>query len=111
MRGDDKREDHADRAEEDLPEDQGGDQGHRVGLEQVSSSAMPGAVASCHHVLGDGRGVARVVLGDACLDLPDEVGENETALVKMPPPTRMNMASRAPPKPKPLQTETGAVSL
>ena len=72
-RGDEQREDHADRAEDGLPEDQGGHQRHRVGLEEVGGHA--GAVADVvAHVVGDGGGVARVVLGDARLDLADQVG-------------------------------------
>src|SRR5665648_892893 len=60
-------------AERDLAEDEGGDQGHRVRLEQVGGhpGAVPDVVAD---VVGDGRGVARVVLGDAVLDLADQVG-------------------------------------
>ena len=44
-----------------------------VGLEQVGGHA--GAVADVvAHVVGDGGGVAGVVLGDARLDLADQVG-------------------------------------
>ena len=47
----------------------------RIGLEQVGCHA--GAVADVvAHVVGDDRRVTRVVLGDACLDLADEVGAN-----------------------------------
>ena len=54
-------------------EDQRGDQGHGVRLEQVGRHA--GAVADVvADVVGDGRGVARVVLGDVLLDLADQVG-------------------------------------
>ena len=68
-----QREHHADGAEEDLAEDQRGHQRDGVGLEEVGRHA--GAVADVvAHVVGDGRGVARVVLGDARLDLADEVG-------------------------------------
>ncbi len=50
-----------------------GDDGHRVGLEQVGRHA--GAVADVvAHVVGDHRRVARVVLGNAGLDLAHEVG-------------------------------------
>ena len=56
-----------------LAEDQRGDQGDRVGLEQVRGHA--GAVTHVvADVVGDGGGVARVVLGDARLDLADQVG-------------------------------------
>ena len=48
-------------------------QGDLVALEQVGGHA--GAVAHVvAHVVGDGGGVARVVLGDARFDLADEVG-------------------------------------
>jgi hypothetical protein len=60
-------------AEGGLAEDQRGDQRHGVRLEEVGRHA--GAVADVvAHVVGDGRRVARVVLGDALLDLADEVG-------------------------------------
>jgi hypothetical protein len=64
--------------EVDAAEQQGGEH-HRgddrpgVGLEQVGAHA--GDVADVvADVVGDGRGVARVVLGDAGLDLADQVG-------------------------------------
>ena len=61
------------------PEDQGGDEGHGVGLEQVGGHA--GAVTDVvAHVVGDGGGVARVVLGDVVLDLADEVGADVGSL-------------------------------
>ena len=73
MRADDQREQQALGAERGLAEDQRGDQRHRVGLEQVGGHA--GAVTDVvADVVGDRRGVARVVLGDARLDLADEVG-------------------------------------
>ncbi len=54
-------------------EDDRGDQHDGVRLEQVGGH--PGAVADVvAHVVGDRRGVARVVLGDVLLDLADEVG-------------------------------------
>ena len=58
-----------------MPEQHHGDRGHGIGLEQVCGHA--GAVA---HVVADvvrdhGR-VARIVLGDAGLDLSDEVGSD-----------------------------------
>ena len=50
-----------------------GDERDLVGLEQVGGHA--GAVADVvADVVGDGRRVAGVVLGDALLDLADEVG-------------------------------------
>ena len=65
--------------EEDRGEHHRGDDGHRVGLEQVGGHA--GAVADVvAHVVGDGRRVARIVLRDAGLDLADEVGADVGAL-------------------------------
>ncbi len=53
--------------------------GDRIGLEQVGGHA--GAVADVvAHVVGDRRGVARVVLGNAGLDLADQVGADIGAL-------------------------------
>ena len=72
-RRDDQRVDEADVAEGHLAEDQRGDEGDGVRLEEVGRHA--GAVADVvADVVRDGRGVARVVLGDALLDLADEVG-------------------------------------
>ena len=52
---------------------------HAVGLEQVRRHA--GAVADVvAHVVGDHRRVARIVLGNVRLDLPDEVGADVGAL-------------------------------
>jgi hypothetical protein len=57
----------------------GGDQRHRVGLEQVGRHA--GAVADVvAHVVGDHRRVARVVFGNAGLDLAHQVGADVGAL-------------------------------
>ena len=54
-------------------QDQGGHQDDDVGLEQVGAHA--GAVADVvAHVVGDGGGVAGIVLRDAGLDLADQVG-------------------------------------
>jgi hypothetical protein len=54
-------------------EDERGDEGDLVALEEVGGHA--GAVADVvADVVGDRGGVARVVLGDALLDLADEVG-------------------------------------
>ena len=73
MAGTMQREDQAVLAERGGTQDQGGDQHHGIRLEEVGGHA--GAVADVvAHVVGDGRGVARVVLGDAGLDLADEVG-------------------------------------
>ena len=56
-----------------------GDRGDRVGLEQVGRHA--GAVADVvAHVVGDHGRVARVVLGDAGLDLAHQVGADVGAL-------------------------------
>ena len=55
------------------PEEHHGDRRDRVGLEEVGGHA--GAVADVvADVVRDHGRVARVVLGDARLDLPDEVG-------------------------------------
>jgi hypothetical protein len=70
---DDEREDQALLAEGDLAQDERGDQRDGVRLEQVGRHA--GAVTHVvTDVVGDRRGVARVVLGDALLDLADQVG-------------------------------------
>ena len=42
--------------------------------------------------------------GMPCSTLPTRSAPTSAALVKMPPPTRMNMASSAAPKPKPSST-------
>ena len=71
--GHDQREQQALLAERGRAQDQRGDQRDRVGLEQVGGHAR--AVADVvADVVGDGGGVARVVLGDALLDLADQVG-------------------------------------
>ena len=63
----------ADRVEGRDAEDDRGDEGDLVALEEVRGHA--GAVADVvAHVVGDGGRVAGVVLGDARLDLADEVG-------------------------------------
>ena len=62
-----------------VAEDQRGDDRDLVGLEQVGRH--PGAVADVvADVVGDGGRVARVVLGDARLDLADEVGADVRGL-------------------------------
>ena len=59
--------------EEDGRQQHGGDDGDRVGLEQVGRHA--GAVADIvADIVGDHGRVARVILGDAGLDLADQVG-------------------------------------
>ena len=53
--------------------------GHHIGLEQVGGHA--GAVADIvADVVGDGRRVARIVLGNAGLDLADQIGADVGAL-------------------------------
>ena len=65
--------------EEDRREHQGGDDRDGVGLEQVGGHA--GAVADIvADVVGDGGGVARIILRDARLDLADEVAADIGAL-------------------------------
>ena len=64
---------------EDRAEHHGGDDGHRVGLEQVGRHA--GAIADVvADVVGDGRRVARIVLGNAGFDLADEIAADVGAL-------------------------------
>ena len=71
-RGNDQREDEAVVTEGLDAEDQRGDQRDGVRLEEVGGHA--GAVTNVvADVVGDRRGVARVVLGDVVLDLADEV--------------------------------------
>ena len=54
-------------------EDDGSNQGHFVALEEVGGH--PGAVANVvTNVVGDGRWVAGIVLGNSCFDLADQVG-------------------------------------
>ena len=65
--------------EEDRGEHHGGDDGHRVGLEEVGGHA--GAIADIvADVVGDRRGVAGIILGNAGLDLADEVAADVGAL-------------------------------
>ncbi len=65
--------------EEDRGKHHGGHDGHRVGLEEVGGHA--GAVADIvAHVVGDGRGVAGVVLRNAGLDLADQIAAHVGAL-------------------------------
>ena len=74
-----QREHQAVFAEGGLAQGERGDQGHRVGLEQVGGHA--GAVADVvADVVGDGRRVAGVVLGDPDLDLADQVGTDVSGL-------------------------------
>ena len=55
------------------------DDRHRIGLEQVGGH--PGAIADVvADVVGDGRRVARIILGNAGFDLADEVGADVGAL-------------------------------
>ncbi len=65
--------------EEDRGEHHGGDRGHHVGLEQVGGHA--GAVADIvADIVGDGRRVARIVLGNASFDLANEIAADVGAL-------------------------------
>ena len=64
---------------EQAAEQHGRDQRDRVGLEQVGRHA--GAVADVvADVVRDHRGIARIVLGDARLDLADEIGADVRTL-------------------------------
>ena len=65
--------------EEDRGEHHGGDDRHRIGLEQVGRHA--GAVADIvADVVGDRGRIAWIVLGNAGLDLADEIGADVGAL-------------------------------
>ena len=76
---DEQREDDALVTEAREAEDHGRDDGDFVALEDVGGHT--GAVAHVvAHVVGDGGGVARVVLGDVLLDLSDEVGAHVGSL-------------------------------
>src|SRR6185437_6894749 len=58
--------------QDDRRQHHGGDDGHHIGFEQIGRHA--GAVADIvADIVGDGRGVARVILGDAGFDLADHV--------------------------------------
>jgi hypothetical protein len=73
------RTEHRGAVEEDRSEHHGRDGGDGVGLEQVRRHA--GAVADIvADIVGDGRGIARIVLGDAGFDLADEVAADIGAL-------------------------------
>ncbi len=59
-------------AKKDRRQHHGSDRRHGVGLEQVGRH--PGAVTDIiAYIVGDGRGIARIILGNAGLDLADEV--------------------------------------
>ena len=59
-------------AKKDRRQHHGSDRRHGVGLEQVGRH--PGAIADIvADIVGDGRGIARIILGNAGLDLADEV--------------------------------------
>ena len=63
---------HRRAGKEDRAEHHGGDDGHRIGLEQVGGHA--GAVADIvADIVGDGGRVARIVFRDAGFDLADEI--------------------------------------
>ncbi len=65
--------------EEDRRQHHGRHDRHRIGLEQVGRHA--GAVADIvTDIVGNGRRIARIVLGNARLDLADEVGADVGAL-------------------------------
>ena len=65
--------------EKDRGEQHGRDDGHGIGLEQIGGHA--GAVADIvADIVGDHGGVARIILGNAGLDLADEIGADIGAL-------------------------------
>ena len=53
------------------------------------------------HVVGDGRGIARVVLRDARLHLPNQIRPDVRGLGEIPPPTRAKRAIELAPIAKP----------
>ncbi len=61
------------------PQDHGRDDGHLVGLENVFGHPAKVAHVVTHQVGDDGR-IARVVLGDASLDLAHQVGAHVSGL-------------------------------
>src|SRR4029079_7601446 len=66
---------------EDSGQHHGGDRGDRIGLEQVGGHA--GAIADIvADVVGDGGRVAPIILGDAGLDLADEIAADVRTLGK-----------------------------
>ena len=66
-------------AEEDAAEHHGGDDRHRIGLEEVGRHA--GAIADIvAHIIRDRRRIARIILGNPGLDLADEIGADIGAL-------------------------------
>lgn len=72
-RGNDQREGEPGVAEGGLAEDQRGDQRDGVRLEEVGGHT--GTVAHVvAHVVGDGRGITRIILRNALFDLADQVG-------------------------------------
>ena len=82
-------------AEGGVGQDQAGHQDDDVGLEQVGAHA--GAVADVvAHVVGDGGGVAGIVLGDAGLDLADQVGAHVGGLGENPAPDSHEQGQQRP---------------
>ena len=90
--GHDQREDQPGLAECGLPQNERGDQGDRVGLENVR--CHPGAVA---HVVTDISAMAAAFRGSSSgrsgSTLPTRSAPTSAALVKIPPPTRMKIAT------------------
>ena len=76
----------------------GGDDGHRIGLEQIGRHA--GAVADIvADVIGDRCRIARIVFRNAGFDLADQSPPTSAPLVKMPPPRRAKIEISDAPKP------------
>ena len=66
-------------AEEDGGQHHGRDRGHRIGLEQIGGHA--GAIADIvADIVGDGRRIAWIVLGDSGFDLADQIAADVGAL-------------------------------
>ena len=77
--GHEEREDESFRAEGDPAQDEGGDEDHRVRLEQVGGHAR--AVADVvAHVVRDSGGIAGVVFGDVVFDFAYQVGADVSRL-------------------------------
>ena len=67
------------RSEKDCGQHHRGDDGHRIGLEKVGGHA--GAIADIvADIVGDGGGIARIILGNAGLDFAHEIAADIGAL-------------------------------
>ncbi len=79
QRIDDRREEPVLAGEEDRRQHHGGDDGHGIGFEEIGRHA--GAIADIvADIVGDRGRIARIILGNAGLDLADEIGADVRAL-------------------------------